>query len=68
VKGATVAVKSRQKTVEAFERQSRKIMDASSWPLGARDGEVFVRALLDPPKPSSRMKEAVNRYKRRITG
>jgi uncharacterized protein (DUF1778 family) len=68
VKGAAVAVKSRKEDVNAFERRSGKIKDASSWTLAKRDSETFVRALVDPPKPSSRMKEAANRYKRRIAG
>ncbi|MGB6687413.1 MAG: DUF1778 domain-containing protein [Terracidiphilus sp.] len=37
----------------------------TSWTLEDRDRDVFVQALLNPPKPGGRMKAAVKRYKQR---
>jgi uncharacterized protein (DUF1778 family) len=30
--------------------------------LGARDREVFVQALMNPPKPNEKLRQAVRRY------
>jgi uncharacterized protein (DUF1778 family) len=49
----------------ADEAASRTIQAHASWTLDDRDRDVFVEALLNPPKPSARMKAAVKRYKKR---
>lgn len=48
----------------ADEAARKTIQEHTGWVLGDRDRDVFVRALLNPPKPSTRMKEAARRYKR----
>jgi uncharacterized protein (DUF1778 family) len=52
----------------ADEAARRTIEEHTSWRLDKRDREVFVSALLNPPAPTPRMKEAVRRYKKRIAG
>jgi uncharacterized protein (DUF1778 family) len=52
----------------ADEAAKRTIEEHTSWTLGSRDAEAFVRALLNPPKPSPQMKEAIRRYKRQVAG
>ncbi len=49
----------------ADEAARRTIEEHATWTLGDRDRNVFVQALLNPPRPSSRMKEAVRRYWKR---
>lgn len=44
----------------------RAIEQHEVWTLTGRDREAFVKALLRPPSPSSRMKAALRRYKRRV--
>lgn len=44
----------------------RAIEQHEVWALTGRDREAFVKALLRPPAPSSRMKAAARRYKRRV--
>ena len=39
------------------------IQDHESLKLTARDREVFVRALLNPPQPTDKLRQAVRRYK-----
>ena len=39
------------------------IRDHEILKLTARDREVFVQALLNPPKPTSKLRQAVRRYK-----
>ena len=34
--------------------------------LGARDREVFVRALMNPPKPNEKLRQAIRRYRETI--
>jgi uncharacterized protein (DUF1778 family) len=48
----------------ADEAARRTIEEHTTWTLGDRDRDVFVRALLKPSRPSSRMKEAVRRYRK----
>jgi uncharacterized protein (DUF1778 family) len=48
----------------ADEAARKTIQEHTSWVLGDRDRDVFVQALLNSPKPSSRMKQAVRRYKK----
>ena len=47
----------------ADEAARKTIQEHTSWVLGDRDRNVFVQALLNPPRPSTRMKQAVRRYK-----
>lgn len=39
------------------------IQDHEILKLTARDREVFVQALLNPPKPADKLRQAVRRYK-----
>ena len=48
----------------ADEAARKTIQEHTSWMLGDRDRDAFVRALLNPPRPSIRMKQAVRRYKK----
>jgi uncharacterized protein (DUF1778 family) len=48
----------------ADEAARKTIQEHTSWVLGDRDRDVFVRALLKPPRASTRMKQAVQRYKK----
>jgi uncharacterized protein (DUF1778 family) len=52
--------------LSADDAAARAIQEHEVWTLAGRDREVFVRALLNPPVPSKRMKAAVKRYKRRL--
>ena len=47
----------------ADEAAKKTILEHTSWVLGDRDRDVFVQALLNPPRPSAPMKEAARRYK-----
>ena len=40
------------------------IQEHTALKLTARDREVFVQAVLNPPKPNARLRQAVQRYKR----
>ncbi len=48
----------------ADEAARKTIQEHTSWALGDRDRDVFVQALLHPPKPSTRMRDAARRYKK----
>jgi uncharacterized protein (DUF1778 family) len=48
----------------ADEAAIRTIQMHTSWTLDDRDRDAFVRALINPPKPSARMRAAVKRYKK----
>ena len=48
----------------ADEAARKTIQEHTSWVLGDRDRDVFVQALLKPPRPSTRMKQALQRYKK----
>lgn len=52
--------------LSADDAAARAIQEHEVWTLAGRDREVFVRALLNPPAPSARMKAAMKRYKRRL--
>ncbi len=39
------------------------IQDHEILKLTARDREIFVQALLNPPKPTGKLRQAVHRYK-----
>jgi uncharacterized protein (DUF1778 family) len=49
----------------ADEAALKTIQMHATWTLEDRDRDAFVQALLDPPKPSARMRAAAKRYKRR---
>jgi uncharacterized protein (DUF1778 family) len=40
----------------------RVIQERELLKLGARDREVFVQALMNPPKPNEKLRQAVRRY------
>jgi uncharacterized protein (DUF1778 family) len=42
------------------------IESTGSWVFGERDSEIFVNALLNPPKPNSRMIAAFRSHKARV--
>jgi len=48
----------------ADEAAIRTIEAHRSWTLDDRDRDAFVNALLNPPKPSARMRAAVRRYRK----
>ena len=50
----------------ADEAAIRTIQMHTSWNLENRDRGAFVAALLNPPKPSARMRAAVKRYRERV--
>jgi uncharacterized protein (DUF1778 family) len=50
----------------ADDAAARAIEQHEVWALTGRDREAFVKALLRPPAPGSRMRAAVRRYKRRV--
>ena len=52
--------------LSADDAAARAIQEHEVWILAGRDRELFVRALLNPPAPSARMKAAAQRYKRRL--
>ncbi|MGH9560566.1 MAG: DUF1778 domain-containing protein [Terracidiphilus sp.] len=52
----------------ADEAAKKTIEEHTSWTMGSRESEAFVRTLLTPPKPGLRIQEAVRRYKRQVAG
>lgn len=52
----------------ADEAAIRTIQQHTSWTLENKDRDVFVQALIHPPEPSSRLKSAARRYKKRLRG
>ncbi|HEY1499017.1 MAG TPA: DUF1778 domain-containing protein [Acidobacteriaceae bacterium] len=50
----------------ADEAAIRIIQEHETWSLALPDRERFIKALLNPPKPSSRLRAAAKRYKKRI--
>jgi uncharacterized protein (DUF1778 family) len=49
----------------ADEAARRTIQEHEVWELSGRDREIFVHALLHPPRPGARLRTAAERYKRR---
>lgn len=49
----------------ADDAATRTIQEHETWTLTDKDREVFINAFLNPPVPTSRMKAAVARYKKR---
>ena len=52
----------------ADEAARKTIQEHTSWMLRDRDRGVFVEALLNPPKPSARMRAAARRYRKHTGG
>jgi uncharacterized protein (DUF1778 family) len=52
----------------ADEAARKTIQEHTVWVLGDRDRDVFVQALLNPPRPNSRLKQAFRRYKKHTGG
>lgn len=52
--------------LSADDAAARTIQEHEVWVLTGRDREVFVRALLNPSAPSTRMKAAAQRYRRQL--
>ena len=52
----------------ADEAAIRTIQLHTTWSLEDRDRDAFVRALLNPPEPGTRLKAAARRYKQRAGG
>ena len=50
----------------AHEMAARTVREHDVLTLSARDREVFVSALLKPPPPAKRLREAARRYKKRM--
>lgn len=63
LKGATV---SEFMVRSADDAASRAIQEHEVWALAGRDRDVFLNALLRPPKPSVRLRAAARRYKKRL--
>ena len=52
----------------ADEAAIRTIHQYTSWTLTDADRDLFLKTLIDPPKPGSRLKAAARRYKKRMRG
>jgi uncharacterized protein (DUF1778 family) len=52
--------------LSADDAAARAIQEHEVWFLTGRDREMFVRALLNPPAPSARMRVAAQRYRRQF--
>ena len=52
----------------AVEAAERVIGSHEKITLSARDWEVFYDALVNPPEPNERLKEAARRYRERVGG
>lgn len=50
----------------ADEAAIRTIRDQQTWTLETQDRDRFVEVLLNPPAPSSRLKESLQRHRERI--
>jgi uncharacterized protein (DUF1778 family) len=51
-------------TSSAQEAATRTIGEHRTTTLMARDSEVFVKALLNPPQPGTRLSQAARRYRK----
>jgi uncharacterized protein (DUF1778 family) len=49
----------------AEEAAIRTIQQYESWELNAKDQELFIETLLNPPAPGARLQAAVDRFKER---
>ena len=52
----------------ADEAAIRTIQQHTTWTLENQDRDFFIQALINPPKPSRRLKSAARRYKDRVRG
>jgi len=52
----------------ADEAAIRTIQQHESWTLEIKDRDAFLKVLLAPARPSSRLKSAAKRYKERVRG
>jgi len=52
----------------ADEAAIRTIQQHESWTLESRDRDFFLKALLAPAQPSTRLKAAARRYRERVRG
>jgi len=52
--------------LSADDAAARAIQEHEVWVLTGRNREMFVRALLNPPAPSARMRAAAQRYRGRL--
>jgi uncharacterized protein (DUF1778 family) len=50
----------------AYEAAIRVIQEYQQLHLSVKDREVFVKALLNPPNPSSKLLKAVKKYKKDV--
>ncbi|HEY2921727.1 MAG TPA: DUF1778 domain-containing protein [Candidatus Binatia bacterium] len=50
------------------ETAARTVREHELMTLSARDREIFVSALLNPPAPGARLRKAARRYKERVGG
>ena len=50
----------------ADEAAKRTIEQHESWRLEAKDRDVFVESLINPPEPSERLVSAASRYRARV--
>ncbi len=50
----------------AYEAAVRVIQEYQQLYLSVKDRDVFVRALLNPPKPSNKLLSAVKKYKKDV--
>ncbi len=50
----------------AYDAATRAVQEHEAMLLSARDREIFVRALLNPPAPGARLRKAARRYKRQV--
>jgi uncharacterized protein (DUF1778 family) len=52
----------------AMEAAQRTLREKEQIELSRRDRIAFVNALLNPPPPNARLKQALQRYKQRVAG
>jgi uncharacterized protein (DUF1778 family) len=50
----------------ALATAERTIREHEAMVLSRRDAEVFLEAVLNPPPPSARLREAIEEYRRRV--
>jgi uncharacterized protein (DUF1778 family) len=50
----------------ALATAERTIREHETMVLSRRDAEVFLDAIVDPPRPSARLREALEKHRRRV--
>ena len=64
IQGRTVS----EFVVASAQEAARSVLqDFESIALSARDSKIFVKALLNPPAPSERLRAAAQRYKAQVS-